>query len=117
MKKIEPFTVDVSLSLHPDIMGCGMSGFPFHPFDNSADEPRKIPDFALKYMKPGSCACYQLDPAAGFQIVGWRFHTADELRACLRDHPELTILRMDHSRADGMGCWVDHPDFGLIRSC
>ncbi|WP_010508421.1 hypothetical protein [Komagataeibacter europaeus] len=95
MKKIEPFTVDVSLNLVPDVMGCGEEGFPFHPFDNASDEPRKIPDFALKYMKSGSCVCYQLDPNAGFRIVGWRFHTMDELRKCLADHPHLTILSID----------------------
>lgn len=85
-----PHSTDLDLPI--DCIGSCSEGFPFHPFDYMSDQPRKVPDFALDYMRPNACICCQLDEKANYTVVGWRFHTRAELDACLADHPELPIL-------------------------
>lgn len=90
-----PRSTDFDLPI--DCIGSLSEGFPFHPFDNMADVPRKVPDFALDYMRPNACICYQLDEKAIWAVVGWRFHTRAELDACLADHPDLPILKFSRN--------------------
>jgi hypothetical protein len=80
-----------------EVMGSWAEDFPFHSFDNMADDPRKIPEFALDYMRPNSSICFQLDEQANYAVVGWRFHTRAELMACLADHPELPLLKFSRN--------------------